>query len=169
MMDDLQRARISGASEARRLERDKLTRGIEAACRDIAGEFQDAIPPLAHEHLTGSIPEPHRIPIAVLRRLQEALSTFMPKRRQPRTQSCSENRTGVHDAAIVHRRAIQTRPTLGAGPGAGLALGSRGAVFSVEDRVVLKAPLKLDQGTLEQWVENKRFNDGVLGDGNGQP
>jgi hypothetical protein len=77
MMDDLQRARISGASEARRLERDKLTRGIEAVCRGIVGELQGAIPSLAHEHLTGSVPEPHRIPIAVLRRLPAALDTFM--------------------------------------------------------------------------------------------
>ena len=76
-MDDLQRARIGGASEARRLERAKLTRGIEAVCRGIAEEFQYAIPPLAHEHLTGPVPEPHRIPVATLRRLQDALRTFL--------------------------------------------------------------------------------------------
>jgi hypothetical protein len=61
------------------LDRETLVKEIEALAREIAGEFQGAIPRLAHVPLAPGVhcPEPGHIPVAALRRLHGALSEFM--------------------------------------------------------------------------------------------
>jgi hypothetical protein len=61
------------------LDRETLLKEIESLSREIAGEFQDAIRPLAHVQLAPGVrcPDRRRVPVRVLRRLHGAVTEFM--------------------------------------------------------------------------------------------